>query len=74
MTEQEFLERTEQAKKYYAQFDINEPDITDWRKWLSTLSKEMAENFYDKGFSYSLKSIPFQAWYLDVIKGIKPTF
>lgn len=64
----------QKAKKYYDQFDINEPTIHDWRQWLGTLPKNIASDFYEKGFSYSLKSLPFQAWYLQDIKGLKPEF
>lgn len=64
--------QVEKAKRYYDQFDINEPSEQDWRQWLGTLPKSISNDFFEKGFSYSLKSIPFQAWYLENIKGLKP--
>lgn len=72
MNEKEMQLTVEKAKRYYDQFDINEPTEQEWRKWLGTLPKNIASDFYEKGFSYSLKSVPFQAWYLENIKGLKP--
>jgi hypothetical protein len=74
MTEEELKQKAEKAKKYYSQFDISEPTVYDWREWLGTLPKSMADNFFHEGFSYSLKSIPFQAWYLSEKKGLKQIF
>lgn len=71
MNERELQQKVEKAKKYYDQFDINEPTVQDWRQWLGTLPKNISGDFFEKGFSYSLKSIPFQAWYLGEIKGMK---
>ncbi|SMO90858.1 hypothetical protein SAMN06265379_11422 [Saccharicrinis carchari] len=71
MKEKDLGQEAERAIKYYSQFDINEPTEQDWRHWLGTLPKNIAVDFFDKGFSYSLKSIPFQAWYLEEIKGVE---
>lgn len=71
MNDKQLNEQVEKAKKYYAQFDKDEPTVHDWRKWLDSLPKNMHDDFYDKGFDYSLKALPFQAWYLSTFKGLE---
>ena len=71
MNEKKYLEKIKKAKQYYDQFDISEPTLHDWKKWLETLPKNISNDFLNKGLYHSFQSIPFQAWYLDEVKGLK---